>query len=232
MVGTAGTAMAPIGSAGSTSIGGAGSAIVPMSTSMCGTPVKGAADDKLIDDMEDGDGKVSALGGRGGDWFTYHDATAGTQMPAQGGPVTPEASDRANSTKAMHTSGSGFSDWGAGLGVALSLSCPYDGSAYAGIAFYAKGAGPLTIKVKTAATSPVAEGGSCAATCYDHFKKDIVLTSSWSRYEIKWADLAQGGWGTPATFAPAALIGVNFEIVTSPGMPVSFDFWVDDLTFL
>jgi hypothetical protein len=211
---------------------GSASAPIPLPTSMCGAPPAGGAEDKLIDDMEDGDGKVSPVGGRGGDWFTYHDATAGTQVPAAGGPVTPDASDRTGSTKAMHTSGSGFSDWGAGLGVALHLSCPYDGSAYAGIAFYARGMGPLTIKVKTAATSPVSEGGSCVATCYDHFKKDIALTSSWSRYEIHWADLAQGGWGTPATFASAALMGINFEVVTTAGTPVSFDFWIDDLSFL
>jgi len=58
-----------------------------------------------------------------------------------------------------------------------------------------------------------------------------VLGATWSRYSILWADLAQGGWGTPATFSPAALIGVNFEIVTNKGTPASFDFWIDDLTF-
>jgi hypothetical protein len=232
MGGAAGASAPSTSSGGNGMFGDAAGAIVPMVTSTCGAPPQGAAADKLIDDMEDGDGKVSAVGGRSGDWFTYHDATAGTQIPAQGGVVTPETSDRAGSTKAIHTSGSGFSDWGAGLGVALHASCPYDGSAYAGIAFYAKGPGPLTIKVKTAATTPVGEGGSCTATCYDHFKKDLALTGSWSRYEIAWTDLAQAGWGTPAAFSPAALIGVNFEIVTTPGMPVSFDFWIDDLSFL
>src|SRR5258706_6711741 len=180
-----------------------------MTTSTCGAPPVGGAADKLIDDMEDGDGKVSPAGGRGGDWFTYHDMTAGTQIPAQGGPVVPEAADRAGSTKAIHTTGSGFADWGAGLGVALHLSCPYDGSAYSGISFFAKGADPLTVKVKTAPTTPGAEGGSCAVNCYDPFKKDLVLSPAWTRYSIAWADLAQGGWGTPATFSPSTLIGIN-----------------------
>jgi hypothetical protein len=157
--------------------------------------------------------------------------TAGTQHPAQGAPIVPEASDRAGSTKAMHTSGSGFADWGAGLGVALNLSCPYDGSAYSGVSFYAKGTGPLTIKVKSAPTAPAAEGGTCAINCYDHFKRDIVLSAVWTRYDIAWTDLAQGGWGTRATFSPSALIGINFEVVTMPGMPITFDFWIDDLTF-
>ena len=94
-----------------------------------------------------------------------------------------------------------------------------------------KARAPLTLKVKTAATAPVAEGGSCAANCYDHFKKEIALGATWSRYSILWADLGQGGWGTPATFSPAGLIGVNFEVVTNKGTPASFDFWIDDLTF-
>src|SRR4051794_22863212 len=103
-----GSAAAPVGAAGSAA--GGGSAVIAVTPpSMCGAARAGSAVDKLIDDMEDGDGKVSPAGGRAGDWFTYHDTSAGTQSPLQGAAVIPEASDRPESAKAMHTMGSGFS---------------------------------------------------------------------------------------------------------------------------
>jgi hypothetical protein len=188
----------------------------------------------MIDDLEDGDNAVLAVEGRDGFWYSYNDGTAGaTQSPSPSVDLAPEAipGGRGTSTKAVHTTGSGFTDWGAGVGVGLnedsSKPCVYDASVHTGIELWAKGDATVRMNVATIATADKTEGGSCSTSCDDHFGASLDLTSTWTKYTIAFTDLQQAGWGTVASFDAAKLLGLSWQV---PG-GVDFDFWIDDVTF-
>ena len=148
-------------------------------------------DDTTIDDFEDGDGLIVPIGGRSGAWFTFNDGT-GTQTPPPGAPIVPEVL-AADASYVLHETGTGFAPvgelpdgsfaFGAGLGVhlrhddATGLPLPYDASGYEGIGFSFRYAFPSAVSffqilgfyVATSATTPVAEGGTCTASCYDDY---------------------------------------------------------------
>ena len=183
----------------------------------------------LIDDLEDGNGSISALGGRVGAWYTYNDKTAaGTQTPTVGDPFVPSA-DGNGSTKAAQTSGSGFAEWGAGFGFDFNVSGTTKGTypitAFTGIVFSAKGT-PFRLKVLTTGTVPTAEGGTCATTkCGDNFGKPIAATANWQQFVVPFASLTQEGWGDKVTFDGATVTGVQFQVAKN----VTFDISIDDI---
>src|SRR5437773_1386217 len=82
----------------------------------------------------------------------------GTQTPAMGDPFIPDACGHA-SMYCAHTTGSGFTDYGAGFGFDLNNDAGtkgiYDVGAFTGVAFWAKGT-PFRLKVLTSATVPTA----------------------------------------------------------------------------
>jgi len=116
----------------------------------------------LIDDMEDGTGRICRGEGRVGVWYVFHDDFC-PQWPEETEPGTPiEVSalpePRGASKRAMHTFyeadcgapmpesplNDGVNDrWGAGIGLDLaydgSTYLTYDASAYSGITFWARG---------------------------------------------------------------------------------------------
>lgn len=140
-------------------------------------------------------------------WDTYHDATSGTIKLAveDGGTGT-------CGSKALHITGSGFSDWGAGAEFILggtfapgkSQAKPVDMSAYVGIQFKAKiGSGhknPVRIQISTPETEDKKESsGKCDPAvegddaCYNHMGKffwtdadnpgmSMPMSSSWKTY--------------------------------------------------
>lgn len=185
----------------------------------------------LIDDLEDGDGSIKALGGRVGAWYTYNDMTAaGTEKPIAGDPFLPLGVGN-GSSKSAEASGSGFTVWGAGFGFDLNNSGTakqtYDVSAFTGIVFGTKGT-PFRFKVLTTATVPTAEGGACATTkCGDNFGSAIAATSSWQQFAVPFASLKQEGYGDVATFVPSTVIGVQFQVAKG----VTFDISIDDIGF-
>jgi hypothetical protein len=184
-----------------------------------------------IDDLEDGDGSISALGGRVGAWYTYNDKTAGaTQTPAAGDPFTPLAAGN-GSAKAAQTTGSGFTTWGAGFGFDFNntgtTKGTYPVAAFTGIVFSAKGT-PFRLKVLTTGTVPAAEGGACATTkCGDNFGKAITATANWQQFAVPFASLTQEGWGDKVTFDGATVTGVQFQVAAK----VAFDISIDDVGF-
>lgn len=193
---------------------------------------------EIIDDFEDGDNVLMSLEGRAGHWNAYNDGT-GQQMPAPGSALTPEAGGANGSAKALHTSGSGFMDWGAGLQVDLnntgsgaSAREPFDASAYTGVSFYVRGTGELRVEFVTRETSEASQGGTCAENCYDsHGSKVLALTDEWTLVTLHFADLAQEGWGTPADFSASSLLGFNFKALIGEEAGASFDLWLDELKF-
>lgn len=231
--GTGGTATGGTGTGG-TATGTGGTATGGTSGSgtggSSGTATVTILPANLIDNMENNTGSILSLGGRVGAWYTYNDqTTTGTQSPAMGSSFLPEAGG-INGGHAAHTSGSGFTTWGAGMGFDLNNTGTtkgiYDASAFQGIAFWAKGT-PFRVKVLIASTTPVAEGGTCQTNCGDDFGIAIAATSSFQQFPVKFSSLTQEHWGAPATFDATQMIGVQFQVPSG----TTFDFWVDDIGF-
>jgi len=102
---------------------------------------------------------------------------------------------------------------------------PYDISPFLGIALWAKGDVSIRVSLPTEATTPSAEGGSCATNCSDNHGIVIALTPSWTQYVVAFAQLAQEGWGQAAAFDPMTVLALQFQA----GANVPFDVWVDDV---
>lgn len=208
-------------------------------------PATGAVTDLAIDDLEDGDNAIQALGSRIGYWYTYNDGSA-AQIPApdKSGAVPFKTTAGGHSALfSAETSGPAFLTWGAGMGFdfnnTASKSCAYNASAYSGIKFWAKGNVTLKAMVTTPATTlqatPIgSNSGTCTSTtmCEDHYAltPKPVLTGTWAQYTIDFASattFAQEGWGVKATFDKSNILAVQFQV--AKGEP--FDFSIDDLTF-
>jgi hypothetical protein len=224
----------PSGAGGTQPVGNGGG--TSGSTSAGGQPSGGAgpgsqaiAPENMIDDLEDNDGSITNQGGRVGAWYTYHDATAGgVQDPEMGVSFLPQDCGHA-SVKCAHTSGSGFTDYGAGFGFDFNNSGSakgiYDVGSFTGIAFWAKGT-PFRLKVLTSATVPAAEGGSCSTTkCSDNFGMAIAANADYQQFVVPFSSLTQEGWGDKATFDPKTVIGVQFQVKAG----VTFDISIDDV---
>jgi hypothetical protein len=72
--------------------------------------------------------------------------------------------------------------------------------------------------------------GTCKA-CWNHFGKDLTLTTDWLEYEVLFAKTTQGeGWGDPRPLAlePTELASLDWSI--PPG--ANFDLWIDDVALL
>jgi hypothetical protein len=212
----------------------------------------------LIDDMESGTGRILDNEGRLGVWYTFNDQTdspgnaSGTQWPARttpGVPIPTSVIDggRGCSTRAMHSYGSGFRDWGAGIGFDLGFDGQtyrtYDASAYAGITFWARGLPEtvMQVRISTAVTTHAEWGGTCPQElCPFPYHSTLTLSSQWTQYWIPFADLYQVSWSTPANFQLNQLTNIQFFV---PGLTQcedwqwgcndtqTFDFWVDDVAF-
>ena len=131
-----------------------------------------------------------------GDWYYFDDETAGdsnitdalTLGVNNGSIVGSVPGDGANNTiRAAHFTGSGFTEWGAGIGFDLNFwpcdpddgdggaddggvrdgkqevdpKCPVDLSMYKGIRFFAKGSGIFDFSIQQMNTINVEEGGTC-----------------------------------------------------------------------
>lgn len=195
----------------------------------------------LIDDLEDGDDAIAETNGRLGGWYTFNDATAGTQIPPESG-FTPTAGGADGSAYAAGTSGSGFTEWGAGMGFDLNnpeavggtgVRGPYDASPYRSIAFKAKGNVPLRLALETLGVTPTDRGGRCTPStvegmeCEDLHGSLINLTAEWKDYELEFSALRQGGWGQAVPFAAAEVTSVLFQV----DKDLMFDVAVDDVRF-
>ncbi|MGC4070655.1 MAG: carbohydrate binding domain-containing protein [Polyangiaceae bacterium] len=115
---------------------------------------------------------------------------------------------------------------GGGIGVLLlsrrtsdtAVECmPYDASRYTGIAFDARGSG--TLRIEVASTQNNDE---------DFAGYEFTVSDSWSRYEVRWLQMTQGGWGTSIGGLNAGRIWkVQWLSKTA-----NFSFAIDNVTFL
>jgi hypothetical protein len=212
-----------------------------LSSAVC-TPGAAAGTTPLIDNLDDKDGIIPRNEGRSGVWYTYNDGT-GKQTPV---PDTDDCHTFTAPTGKACTSGSNFAVWGAGIGVVLNQGagpswCAYDVSAYQGVRFTMSGtiaSGRIVFMAVTVPGQTVEFGGSCTAKCDDSYAKGLEIDSAPQTYEIAFADLKQGGWGTAFAWNPAEVMQFLWGILPingadgQPSGPVSFsNVCVDNLEF-
>lgn len=234
------------GSGNSTALGGS-SAVSGGTTSatggtlaLGGTQATGgsvAVGQAMIDDLEDGNGDIIAAEGRQGYWYTFNDGTVtGTQLPVWDGRIITALAlgDREGSKFVAWTSGAGFTDWGAGIGLYLKgNNAFYNANKYRGITFWAKvdpgRANVVRVGVADDQTVPLDANSFCTA-CWDHFSVNIILSTSWQRYSFLWSNLSQGGWGAPLATAinNSKLRSIEFRIQEA----VDFGLYIDDIAFI
>jgi hypothetical protein len=185
------------------------------------TVVVAAAD--IIDDFEDGNLTLPALGGRVGNWYPFGDGSGiGSGDTA--------IINRGASKEGLHIKGKDFSVWGSGFGTDMQpAKAPYDASAYAGVTFWARAESTLTVGIifPDADTDP---GGKLCTSCDHHYNKGVQVTPSWQRFTINFADLVlePGTLPAPTMFKPDGLISVQFRL--APGQ--AYEVYVDDLAFI
>jgi hypothetical protein len=243
------------GEAGAKARGGAGS-VGGSGTAGTGAVAGGAgkrACGDLIDDMEDGSGRICTGEGRLGVWYAYNDGF-GTQFPAPetpGTPILPSVipGGRAGSTRAMFSrfvyddlDGIGGTDdvWGAGIGLDLSFDGvtygTYDASRYDGITFYARAGRPYTefhLRVNTTDSTFVGYGGKCPQEFCDTYTfYSWQVGVDWARYSVLFTELHAyiGNRGLPE-FHRERLTNVQFLFVRYRPPYPDTEIWIDDVAF-
>lgn len=186
----------------------------------------------LLDDFEDGDTLVLPGVERVGWWSAWNDATEGGYVSPDAAHLSP--SEREDGGKALHFVARGLSVWGATLGVNLQwtrhrVRCPLNASRYRGLRLTLKGSGSLPVQVATFDTTGPPGGGDCSEKCYDHHQVIVQASPEWTTHEIRWEALHQEGWGKPAAFDAASVVGIYFA-PRPADLPL--DVWIDDVGFI
>src|SRR6478609_1335218 len=190
----------------------------------------------LIDDMEDESGHICFGAGRVGVWYSFNDGTlSAVQWPAEAPPGTPIATSlipggRGASAHGIHTYGSGFWGWGSGVGVDLNFDGAtyhvYDATHYQGVQFWARGGdanGELRFRVGTASTTALKYGGTCGSTldaeCAGPAGTSLKVGAEWRQFTVSFGELGVASERDHLT---------NIQFMTKG----SFDFWIDDVSFV
>lgn len=202
----------------------------------CAAVASWCADPLMVDDMEDGNSAICPSGERHGGWFALGDGTPNAElMPAESEDFVQTAipGGRGASHYAARLTGSGFTAFGALLGVTLAAEEPhrYDVSGFSGIRFWMKNSVPTMVLLHTAETVSVADGGQCADgpgeyNCNNNFSFKVTAPSSeWVAYDLPFSAFSQTDGS--ATWNPSHLMNIGF----APRRDTPFDVWVDDLQF-
>jgi hypothetical protein len=155
----------------------------------------------LLDDFEDGD--KTGMGATE-DWYIVNDFT-GTQS------YSVELAESGSGVRAMRTRGQGFSDWGAKLGLDLSVEDqPFDATGYGYVSFLARHEAGTLSEVRLVLLDHQA-----------YYGKDLELTESWQKYTVRFSELTRPD-GTSG-LDPSRLRDLQF--FTEPRAP--FDYWID-----
>lgn len=224
------------GSSGSSSGGSAGGDAAGGSATGGGTSTGGGnAVTEMIDDLEDGDGRIAMSSGRQGPWHVFNSGDTGA-----GKPITPEMGGANGSQWAMHTTGSGFTFAGLGFGLnnadttpESAQSKPYDASAWAGVVFMAKagstGSASLRVEAPMRDFVPSERGGTCSSDCWNVYGFTVTspLTTSWQEIRAPFSSMKRETGSSPA-FDPKQLMTISFK---HTGNNDHFDFWIDDVRF-
>jgi hypothetical protein len=185
---------------------------------------------RIIDTLEDGDNSVCASGGRNGAWFVVGDGT-GTQSPSDNADIpTTLSSPRGKSKVAAHSSGTGFSDWGAVLGITLVEGDDhleyFDATSFGGLRFHARGSGTVRVSITTGRTKPAPDGYCEEDACHHDFRASVVLDSDWVPNLLAFDGFESNVLGAMTAQDRKEILTIEF-LATSE----NFDLWVDDLGF-
>jgi len=202
----------------------------PSPFAACSPAIVASGKEPLVDDFEDGDVRIPPLDQRAGPWIAYNDGTA-QQTPRPGSEFLADRipGGRDKSRFGLHSRGGKFSKWGAAVAIEFTPRRCYDASVYAGVTFWARGHAKLRVNVKMTQVVAPEYGGSCEKDCFDSHGALRQLSRDWKRYELRWEDLAQSGFGTPLQFDPHSVYSLEFA--TGADQP-PYDFWIDDVAFL
>ncbi len=180
----------------------------------------------VISDFEGCAIRVLQNEGRDGLWFTYDDGTDGTVgMNVQSG--------------ALHVTSSGWTGFGAGVGLTIGPSrsdtehCCYDAAVYAGIRFRARGKGSFRTMLVTVDNLPLEMGGACdrpGDDCYNWPGEITSLTGDWQTFELPFCELTpEVGWGGEvAPVNPKQIAQIQFRLPAG----LNIELWMDDLEFM
>jgi hypothetical protein len=190
------------------------------------------AEDGLIDDFEDGNTKTAAKAGRGGYWWKSADPKGSAFDPDELRIVDGEADHPGKTLHMSGTTSSAPDAWGALFGANIAPEKTYDASKYVGISFRAKvgndSSPSIRFKVGDINTHP--DLGVCTS-CWNHFGKDISLTTEWKEYKVLFNAMRQEPyWGAPRPDSITTTALYSFDFSIKPGQ--KFDIWVDDIQFL
>jgi len=195
--------------------------------------------DGLIDDFEDANNQVMTMGEREGYWWVAKDTLGSTVTEPSDG-FKPAEGGAAGSAMAAHVKGhivaKGDQAWGVELGANFlgAKGGLYDASRYAGVSFKAKVGDPKStrsVRVNMPDVNTHPDAGVCK-NCYNHFRKDVSLTTEWKEFRMMFTEMAQRpGWGDPqpAHVTPSKVIGITFAVGS---VESDFDIWIDDIQFL
>jgi hypothetical protein len=178
----------------------------------------------LLDDFEGATGTLLPLDGRQGRWCLVVDSDPTTCRPA---PALLRPEPSAENRRAMHFQTGELRDWGAVVEARFEPSC-YDASAYAGVAFSARGPGRLYVAAREVRVVSARAGGTCLHDCYNDHAHKVDLGPSFRRYEVRWRELHQRGYEMPA-LDPRKLFGLAF-VVRAEDTPC--DVWIDEVELL
>jgi hypothetical protein len=128
---------------------------------------------------------------------------------------------------------SGAIDWGGDIGLAFGPCYDVSGGQYTGISFWARAASKAVILagVHTAdshGSYDCPPPGGNASACWGAYRSEVVLDTSWRKYEFTWAHLQQPAWAVQVPFNPRKLV----SMVWSTKDPNPVDVWLDDVGFL
>lgn len=205
----------------------------------------------LIDDMEDGTGRICAGEGRVGVWYAYNDGL-GVQWPPPTEPGTPilpvelEAF-RGPSARAMYSFHSYVDlstlDWSTGWGAGIGLDFrfdgktygAYDGSRYAGVRFFARSSRESTevqLRVNTEDTTLVDYGGLCSKEFCNTYSQPFYVSTEWAEYRVTFAQMRPylANPIVPSEPRIDRLTNLQFLFVRVPAY-VDHDVWIDDVSF-
>ena len=125
----------------------------------------------------------------------------------------------------------------------VTTRIPCDISKHRGIVFWGRSdiANRVKVMFNNADTDVIGEkcgqGDAAVDQCWDSFSKYITFTNTWQRYEVKFSELTQEGWGYAAAtgkFDTTSVYSLDFA-VNGPGSAtaaaVAVDFWIDDIYF-
>lgn len=191
----------------------------------------------LIDDMEDGDARISGSEGRLGVWYTFNPGASCQQTP-ESTTMNRFVMSRDNfqsSRFVAATQGKGCeaNGWaGGGMGFHFAAEDPglgfdpincangYDASAFKGLSFALKSSSNVRVQVCT-----------LDVTDYNCHGYEIATEDqAWRNITIPWSQLLQEDWGHASKFVPfnpARIVSLQFKATTP-----QFALAVDDVKFL